>query len=95
MKKKQWKEGYLEIGDIVIVKEGIMCPDLKDLNIEGWKGIVTEITEDEEDNLLVCIEWDDDTVKNMPKNFIDHGDEEGLDNDLMYLYVEDVKVIDD
>lgn len=93
MKKSQWKKNCLGIGDIVRVKEGIMCPDLKDLNIEGWKGVVTEISEDEEDNVIVCIEWDEDTIKNMPKNFISQGDEEGLDNELMYLYIGDVELI--
>jgi len=92
MKKSEWKESYLKIGDIVKVKDGILAPDFKDLDIGGWKGKITEISVDDEENILVCIRWDDTTAENMPENFIEQGEEEGLDNDLMYLFYEDVEL---
>lgn len=89
MKKSEWKDN-LKIGDKVEVKKGIKCPDYKDLDISGWKGEVFEISEDDEDNVLIGIYWDLKTIQNMPENFIKQGDEEGLDNDSMFLSYEDV-----
>ena len=60
------------------------------MDISGWKGEVFEITEDDEDNVLIGIRWDLKTTQNMPENFIEQGDEEGLDNDSMFLSYEDV-----
>ena len=92
MKKSEWKDN-LQIGDIVKVKEGVMCPDYKDLVISGWQGTVTEISEDDKDNILICIEWDITTLQNMLNGFIEQGEEDGLDNDLMYLSFEEVELI--
>lgn len=92
MKKSEWKDN-LKIGDIVNVKEGVMCPDYKDLIISGWKGTVTEITQDDECNVLICICWDLTTAQNMPDDFVEQGEEDGLDNDLMYLPFEAVELI--
>jgi hypothetical protein len=38
----------LEIGDSVKVRDGMMCPDLEDLCIEGWQGKVSEVGEDKD-----------------------------------------------
>ena len=92
MKKTEWKDN-LKIGDIVKVQEGVMCPDYKDLNISGWQGTVTDISEDDKDNILICIEWDLTTTQNMPDDFVEQGEEDGLDNDLMYLSFEDIELI--
>jgi hypothetical protein len=92
MKMSEWEDN-LKIGDIVKVKEDVVCPDCKDLIISGWKGEVTEIANDDDDNILVCIYWDLTTAQNMPDNFVIQGEEEGLDNDLMYLSFDDVELI--
>ena len=89
MKKPEWKDD-LKIGDKVEVKKGIQCPDYKDLDISGWTGEIFEIGEDDQDNILIGIRWDSKTILIMPDNFIEQGDENGLDNDLMYLFYEDV-----
>lgn len=81
----------LKIGDLVKVKEGTMCPDLEDLYIGEWQGRISEIIEDEDSNMLVCIEWDGITLKNMPSYFIDQSEEEGLDYTTMCLGVEEVE----
>ena len=54
----------LEIGDSVKVREGMMCPDMEDLCIEGWRGRVSEVGEDKDGNALICIRWDSLTLKN-------------------------------
>ena len=92
MKKSEWKDSYLKIGDIVKVREGIMCPDFKDFDIGGWQGEVIEISTDD-DNVTIGILWDLTTSQNMPGSFIQQGEEEGLDNDLMYLFFEEVELI--
>lgn len=95
MKKIEWKDN-LKIGDIVKVKEDVMCPDYKDLTISGWQGTVTEILkeeDDDDDNILICVKWGLETIQNMPDDFVEQGEEDGLDNDLMYLSFEDVELI--
>jgi len=84
----------LKIGDKVKVKSGVMCPDTEELDIGGWQGKIAEILKDDDNKTLVCIEWDIKTMENMPSNFIDQGEEEGLCNDLMCLYIEEVELID-
>lgn len=76
----------IQVGDFVKVKNEIMCPDMEGLCIGGWKGKVIEITEG-----LVCIEWDDITIENMPNYFIEQSDDEGLEYRLMYLYMNEVE----
>lgn len=85
----------LKVGDEVKVKEGVMCPDFEDLDIGGWQGEIIEILNDEDnvDDVLVCIKWNNKTLGNMPRRFIDQGEEEGLDNDVMYLNIEDVEPV--
>ncbi len=82
----------IKIGDSVKVKNGIPCPDLKDLCIGGWQGRISEITEDEEGNILVCIEWDSITLKNMPDSFIELCEEEGSEYNAMYLRPDEVEL---
>ena len=81
----------LEIGDSVKVREGMMCPDLEDLCIEGWQGKVSEVGEDTDGKILIGIRWDSITLKNLPDYFIEQSEEEGLDCTRMYLWQEDVK----
>ncbi len=47
------KKNDIKIGDSVKVKNGVPCPDQKDLCIGGWQGRVSEITEDGDGNFLV------------------------------------------
>lgn len=82
----------LMIGNKIKVKECTKCPDNKFLDIGGWQGIITDIIE--EDKILVLIEWDDITLQNMPQYFVDQGNEEDLDNTKMYLYDEDVRLLE-
>ncbi len=79
------KKNDLKIDDSVKVKNGILCPDLKDLCIGGWQGRISEKIEDDDGNTIVHIEWDSITLKNMPDYYIDQSDEEDLDYSAMYL----------
>ncbi len=59
----------LEIGDSVKVREGMMCPDMEDLCIEGWQGKVSEVGEDKDGNALIGIRWDGITLKKSARRF--------------------------
>lgn len=71
----------LKIGDSVIVKAGVIDPDLE-IEIGGWQGRISEINRQDK---LICIDWDSLTLKSMPGSIIDQCEEEGLDWSRMYL----------
>lgn len=77
----------LQLGDAVVVKPNVEDPDLN-IIIGGWQGRVTEINE--KDN-LICIDWDSLTLKQIPAETIDQCEEEGLDWARMYLPLEEVE----
>lgn len=82
----------LKIDDSVRVKNRILCPDMEDLCIGGWQGKISEITEGDDDNTTVRIEWDSITLKNMPDYYIDQSIEDGLDYSAMYLFPAEVEL---
>ena len=84
----------LKVGDSVKVRAGVICPDSEGIDIGGWQGEITDMSKDDNGNPLICIEWDDITLENMPSYFTDQGEEEGLDNNLMYLYIDDVDLVE-
>lgn len=81
-----------KVGDSVKVKEGTVCPDMQDLIIGGWQGRISEITKDDDGNLLIYIEWDSITLKNMPDIFIDDSEENGLCYESMSLWDNEVEL---
>jgi len=80
----------LNVGDSVVVRPGILCPDDHKLIIAGWQGRVEEIDVGEDGELLVLVEWDSFTIKEMPEDFIEESIQEGLDYAVMYLEYGDV-----
>jgi hypothetical protein len=73
-------------GDSVRVKDGVMCPDDDSLCVGGWQGRIFDIDED-----LVGVRWDSITLKQMPVDYIQFSEEEGLDWTMMYLSVDEVE----
>ncbi|MCI0487236.1 MAG: calcium-binding protein [Blastocatellia bacterium] len=82
------KKFDLKKGDSVLVKSGTVDPD-SGTDIGGWQGRIRTI--EEQDEVLVCVEWDSVTLKNMPGPFIEESEEEGLDWKVMNLFAEDVE----
>lgn len=77
----------IKVGDSVIVKQGVQEPDLKEFEIGGWQGRVVEInTTYDKDNILIVIEWDSITLKQIPLNYIAQSEQDGLDWKNMVLY---------
>jgi hypothetical protein len=85
------KTTNIKIGDSVVVKDGIKCPDMESLSIAGWQGLIIDIFDDD-DEMIVEINWDSITLKSLPKYYIKDSEEEGLSWDRMILGVDDVKL---
>lgn len=82
----------LKIGDSVVVKQGVKEPDLEEFEIGGWQGRVTKIDADsDKDNLLVTIEWDSSTLLQIPSDYIEQSEIDGLDWSGMVLYESDLE----
>ena len=81
-----------KIGDSVIVKEGIKEPDSEDFELGGWQGRIVEIdTESNNDNItLITIEWDSLALAQLPEEYIQESEIEGLDWKAMTLYKSDL-----
>lgn len=85
MNKQQPK---LKVGDSVVVKPGTKDPDTGG-DISGWQGCITDFSEDDHAP-TVGIRWDSLTLKNMPRATLQHSEDEGLDWQCMYLYLNEV-----
>ncbi len=75
-------------GDFIIVKPNVRDPDLG-ICIAGWQGTVTEISLDKK---LVCIEWDGQTLKDIPDSAITKYEEKGIPWSEMYLEATEVEL---
>ena len=64
-------------GQVVKVKDGVLCPDGPDFDLSGWQGRVIDIDEDDE-GPTVGMEWDSVTLKEIPKSYIENSEQEGV-----------------
>jgi len=78
----------LKIGNSVIVKTGVLDPDL-DIDIGGWQGRISEI---DQENNLIAIDWDSITLKNIPDSIIKTCELEGWDWKRMFLESTEVEL---
>ena len=78
-------------GDNVKVKQGILDPDLNQFDMSGWQGRITNITSDNESDLIE-IAWDSITLKQLPNEFIENSIEDGYDYSVMSLEKDDVEL---
>lgn len=75
------------VGDLVVVKQGVMCPDKPELSLAGWQGRITELYP-EEGTLL--FEFDTLTLRGLPDDYIRECEIEGLGWDSMVLGADEV-----
>ncbi len=68
MMAKKKASGGLE-GTRVRVREGVTSPEFNDVSISGWTGTVVELS-GKPPTAKVIIEWDGDTLGNMPKEYV-------------------------
>jgi hypothetical protein len=76
----------LDIGDSVLVKSGVIDPDLG-IDIGGWQGRVIEA----DDGDTVFIRWDSITLEAMGLDVVIRCENENLDWKVMTLYMADVE----
>lgn len=84
----------LKINDIVAVKPGTKDPDFDNLEISGWQGRITEVDTSNPDDVLIDIEWDAATLKNMPTAFLKACFRDGYDHGNMTLGISDVVLVE-
>ena len=81
-----------EIGNSVIVKQGVKEPDLEEFEIGAWQGRIIEIdTKSDKNNTLITIEWDSITLKRIPPDYIEQSEREGYDWKNMVLYASELE----
>jgi Calcium binding len=77
-----------KIGDSVVVKAGVMCPDAPAISLAGWQGRLTEIYPEEG---TLSIAWDSITLQGVPDEYIQQSELEGLDWGEMVLEKNEVE----
>lgn len=80
-------ERQLEIGDSVLVAQGVAHPDLEQ-DLSEWQGRVFDIETGGTYEQLIGVEWDSLTLRAMPESFIEAADEAGIDWTRAYLLPE-------
>lgn len=78
----------VKVGDSVIVKSHVRCPEFG-TDLASWQGRITEVDEKER---LVCIDWDSQTLRETAGDLIDRCESEGLDWYQMYLKTTEVEL---
>lgn len=81
-REKHASPSRFSTGDLVRVKAGAVDPDFPDIPLGGWKGTVTEISEDPP---LYLIRWDQQTLDAIHPVYRHRCERDGLDCEQMYL----------
>jgi hypothetical protein len=83
----------LKTGDSVRVKAGVIEPDTEEFEIGGWQGRVAETdATTTAEYTLVNIEWDAETLRQMPAEYIIQSEIEGLGWERMVLPEGDLEI---
>ena len=86
------KELY-EIGCSVRVLDDVRDPDYPDSEIGGWQGRVFDVTEDDDGEKLLGVQWDSVTLRRMSKDIIGRAEREGNEFSVMYLHAKDLELV--
>lgn len=74
--KKKDSSSTFKIGDSVVVKPGIKDVEFGS-DMGGWQGRITEISKDSKP-VVITIQWDSITLKNISKKIIEQCEETGM-----------------
>jgi len=77
-----------KIGDSVKVKADVRCPDDDSVCIGGWQGRICAVEKDED---IVGTRWDSITLEQLPVDYIQKSEEQGLDWTEMYLSADEIE----
>ena len=85
----------MKVGNYVQVKEGIKDPDYMKYDFSGFKGVITEVmaANSPDDETIISINWDIETLKKLPKEYIKKSVEEGVHFDAINLLDKEVIVL--
>lgn len=75
------------VGDSVVVKSGVRCPDNPTLSLAGWQGWITAIYPEQE---TVEFHWDSVTLRALPEEYIRESELAGLGWESMGLGADEV-----
>lgn len=84
-------EHNFKVGDSVRVKDGATCPDFPHLSIAGWQGRVTELDSVSTGKALLGVEWDSQTLNEMPPEFIAHCERDGFEWSVVDVFAHDAE----
>ena len=85
------KQKELRVGDVVVVKEGVMCPDRESQSLAGWQGRVEDLYTGDEGIPMVFLQWDSITLRALPEDYLQESMREGLDWSRMGMAAEEVE----
>ena len=83
--------GAFHVGDTVRVKDGTHYPDVPEIDISGWQGRITDLSEINDDPPTIGFAWDSIALRSLPAWLIEQYSEEGYEWPEMYLAVTDLE----
>jgi len=85
----------MKVGDFVKVKKGIKDPDHQQFDMSEWTGIISKKFDTEKGEMqIIAIQWDINTLKKLPVEFVKNCIEDGCEFGTMHLAEEEVQLID-
>jgi hypothetical protein len=82
----------LSVGTRVRVKHGVTAPEVPDICCAGWVGNIIELL-GKKAQVKYIIEWDNSTIDEMPADYIDRCEEQGLYFKMSCLEREDIEAV--
>ncbi len=84
----------MNIGDFVKVRKGLKDPDYQKFDMSEWTGIISKKFDTQEGEMqAIAIQWDIDTLKKLPIEFVKSAIEDGCEFGTMHLTEVDVQII--
>ena len=84
----------LAVGTRIRVRAGVTAPDVAEISIEGWTGVVAEVTGKKAQRKYI-VEWDQCTIDNMPPEYLDVCEQKQLYHIMSCLERDDLEPADD
>jgi hypothetical protein len=84
----------ISVGTKIRVKEGVASPEFPDISYAGWAGSVVERT-GKKSSLKYVIEWDDQTIDDMPTVYRDLCEQNSLFYRMACFDAKQIERIDD
>lgn len=83
--------GVFAVNDTVRVKDGVLYPDVPNVDISGWQGRITDIDQMNDDPPIAGLAWDSIALRSLPAWLIEESAEQGLGWPEIYLEATDLE----